>query len=76
MKSIAQQIRENALATAINEARMIEYRAQLGDVQDSEGLPITVSILVEKEHQKAFEKWLEDEEGNIFNHAEGGNVEY
>ena len=76
MKSIAQQIHEQALATAINEAKMIEYRAQVNAVQDSEGLPVTVSILVEKEHQKAFEKWLESEEGNTFGHAEGGNVEY
>lgn len=60
----------------IQEARQIEYRAQLDAVQDSEGLPVTVTILVEKEHQKAFEKWLESEEGNTFGHAEGGNVEY
>lgn len=60
----------------IFEARQIEYRAQLDAVQDSEGLPVTVTILVEKEHQKAFEKWLESEEGNTFGHAEGGNVEY
>lgn len=76
MKSIAQQIRESALATAINEAKLIEYRVQIDAVQDSEGLPVTVSILVEKEHQKAFEKWLEAEEGNTFGHAEGDNVEY
>lgn len=76
MKTIAQNIREAALSEAINEARMIEYRVQVDAVQDSDGLPVTVSILVEKEHQKAFEKWLEDEEGNTFGHAEGGNVEY
>lgn len=76
MKSIAQQIRESTLATAINEAKLIEYRVQIDAVQDSDTLPVTVSILVEKEHQKAFEKWLEAEEGNTFGHAEGGNVEY
>lgn len=60
----------------IKEAREIEYRVQIDGVQDSEGLPVTVSILVEKEYQKSFEKWLESEEGNTFGHAEGGNVEY
>lgn len=76
MKTIAQQIHEQALATAIHEAKMIEYRAQIDAVQDSDGLPVTVSILVEKEYQKEFEKWLNSEEGNTFGHAEGGNVEY
>lgn len=60
----------------INEARQIEYRVALNDVQDEEGLPISVDIIVDKEYQKQFEKWLEDEEGNIFSHAEGGRVEY
>lgn len=77
MKTLSQQIQEGrSFSALVNEARVIEYRASIDAVQDSEGLPVTVSILVEKEHQKAFEKWLEDEEGNIFNHAEGGNVEY
>ena len=61
---------------SINEARQIEYRVALNDVQDEEGLPISVDIIVDKEYQKRFEKWLEDEEDNIFAHAEGGNVEY
>ena len=61
---------------SINEARQINYRVALNDVQDEEGLPISVDIIVDKEYQKQFEKWLEDEEGNIFSHAEGGRVEY
>ena len=60
----------------VNEARQIDYRVALMDVQDEEGLPISVDILVDKEYQKQFEKWLENEEGNIFSHAEGGRVEY
>jgi hypothetical protein len=60
----------------VNEARQIDYRVALMDVQDEEGLPISVDILVDKEYQKQFEKWLEDEQDNIFSHAEGGRVEY
>ena len=60
----------------VNEARQINYRVALMDVQDEEGLPISVDIMVDKEYQKQFENWLENEEGNIFSHAEGGRVEY
>ena len=60
----------------VNEARQIDYRVALMDVQDEEGLPISVDILVDKEYQKQFEKWLEDEQDNIFSHAEGRRVEY
>lgn len=76
MKTIAQQIKEQATATNINEARMIEYRVAINDVEDSEGLPVTASIIIDREYQKVFEKWLEAEEGNTFAHAEGGNIEY
>ena len=82
MKSLEQQISESVKArqveygVSINEARQVEYRVSINDVYDNDGLPITVSINVEKEYQKQFEAWLEDEEGNTFAHAEGGNVEY
>ena len=61
---------------SVNEARQIEYRVALNDVMDEDDLPASVSILVDKADQKNFEKWLEKEEGNIFAHAGGGNVEY
>lgn len=63
-------------SASINEARQISYRVAFLDPKDSEGLPFGVEILVDKEHQKAFEQFLNKEEGNIFEHAEGGNVEY
>lgn len=72
MKSLKQQISESS----INEARQVEYRVAFLDPKDSEGMTFGVSILVDKEYQKAFEKYLEDEEGNTFEHAEGGNIEY
>lgn len=65
-----------SLSNFLTEARQIEYRVALSDVRDSEDLPITISILIDKEDQKNFEKWLEDQQDNLFPHAEGGNIEY
>lgn len=64
------------LKNFILEARQIQYRVVINNVLDDEGLPTTVTILVDKENQKAFEDWLENQEGNEFAHADGGNVEY
>lgn len=64
------------LKSVLNEARQIEYRVAVNNVHDSEDLPVTVTIMVDKEYQKSFEKWLEDQQDNEFAHAEGGNVEY
>lgn len=72
MKSLSNYIKESS----VNEAREIDYRVQLADVLDDEDLPVTITMVVEKEYQKQFEKWLENEEGNIFLHADGGRVEY
>lgn len=64
------------LKSVLNEARQIEYRVAVNNVHDSEDLPVTVTMMVDKEYQKSFEKWLEDQQDNEFSHAEGGNVEY
>ena len=64
------------LKSVLNEARQIEYRVAVNSVHDSEDLPVTVTIMVDKEYQKSFEKWLEDQQDNEFSHAEGGNIEY
>lgn len=72
MKSLSNYIKESS----VNEAREINYRVQLADVLDDEDVPVTITMVVEKEYQKQFEKWLENEEGNIFLHADGGRVEY
>lgn len=60
----------------LNEAKHEEYRVSFLDVADSDGIPMTVTILVDKQYSKMFEKFLEDQQDNIFSHAEGGNVEY
>lgn len=72
MKSLSNYIKESS----VNEAREIYYRVQLADVFDDEDVPVTITMVVEKEYQKQFEKWLENEESNIFLHADGGRVEY
>lgn len=53
----------------INEARQLQYRVSFNDTKDEEGLPYGVTILVDKEYQKDFERFLEKEEMNIFAHA-------
>ena len=45
----------------INEARQIEYRVSMIDVLDNEDLPIIVTMVVDKEYQRSFEDWLEDQ---------------
>jgi hypothetical protein len=65
-----------AIEQSINEARQIEYRVAVSSVSDDEGIPATITMLVDKEYQKEFEKWLRDMQDNEFSHAEGGNIEY
>lgn len=67
---------KNITERFINESREIEYRVAFLDTKDSEGLPFTVRILVEKENQRVFENWLENERDNSIIHATGGTVEY
>ena len=65
-----------SIKNMINEARQIEYRVSMIDVLDNEDLPITVAMVVDKEYQRSFEDWLEDQQDNLFSHAEGGGIEY
>lgn len=67
---------KNITERFVNESREIEYRVAFLDTKDSEGLPFTVRILVERENQRVFENWLENERDNSIIHAEGGTVEY
>lgn len=60
----------------VNESREIEYRVTFIDTKDSEGLPFTVRILVQKENQQEFENWLENERDNSIARASGGEIEY
>jgi hypothetical protein len=60
----------------INEARQIEYRVAIADCLDKNGLPMSVVISIDAANMKYFEEYLANEEGNLFLHAEGGNIEY
>jgi hypothetical protein len=64
------------LTHIINEASEISYRVSLADVLDKKGLPMDVTISIERSQQTNFEEWLEEQEGNLFLHAAGGTVEY
>lgn len=56
------------------ESKEVEYRvAFLANKED--GTPINATILIDQEDIKDFEKYLQDEQDNIFAHAEGGNIE-
>ena len=72
MKNLVEAMNE----AMVNEARQVEYRVALIGCVDRESLPISVTILVDKDDQKWFESYLEEEQDNLFSHAEGGNVEY
>lgn len=65
-----------SLKSAVNEARQIEYRVSLIDVQGADGTPTSVSILVNKADQRSVEDWLESQQDELFAHANGGNIEY
>lgn len=64
------------LKNFINESREIQYRVQLIDAVDEDGIGINCTISIDAKDQKEFEKYLNDEQDNMFVHAEGGNVEY
>ena len=59
----------------INEASQEEYRVSFLGTQDKEGVPFTVTILVDKQNVKAWEKYLEDQLGDTIFHADGNNIE-
>lgn len=65
-----------SLKGAVNEARQIEYRVSLVGVQGADGMPASVSILVNKADQRPIEDWLESQQDELFAHANGGNIEY
>lgn len=64
MKSLTESIKN------INEATDITYNVSMIDPH------ITVSINVNRMDQKAFEKWLEEQQDKLFWFAEGGKVNY
>jgi hypothetical protein len=72
MKNLKDSIQENI----VNEAQQIEYQVSFLTTKDEDGIPYTVRIFVDKKYQRNFENFLDNEQDNIFYHAEGGTVEY
>lgn len=72
MKPIKETIEE----AIVSEASQLEFRVAFNDFKDAEGLPVGVSILVDRENAGDFRKFLEKEEGGIFAHADGRGVQY
>lgn len=64
------------LIELFKEGAQQQYRVAFLDAKDSEGTPITVTVLVDKADVKEFEKFLLDKQDDIFYAAEGGNVCY
>ena len=72
MKPIKDSIEE----AMVNEASQVQFRVAFNDFKDADGLPVGVSILVDRENAEEFKKFLEKEEGNMFAHADGRGVQY
>lgn len=64
------------LKDRIFEERQIKYNISFVGCTDSEGIPVSCTILVDANNQKEIEKYFENEQDNIFVHVEGGNIEY
>jgi len=64
--------------TSVKESRNtnVQYDVCFIGTKDDEGIPYTVMLSVEKQWQDDFENFLNKSEGDIFEHACGGNVEY
>ena len=74
--SLKSYLTESLGKSYINEAQQIEYHVSFLTTKDEDGIPYTVKILVDKKYQRNFENFLDNEQDNIFYHAEGGTVEY
>lgn len=68
MKSLTQMINE---AGSKN-----EYRVEFIGSKSNDGTPITVTCVVDNGDIKGFERFLKDNQDDIFSHAEGGSIEY
>lgn len=53
----------------------VTYQVAFSNCKDNSGLPVSAQILIDQENVKEFEKYLADNEGEIFAHAEGGSIE-
>lgn len=87
MKTLTDKIQESLNEQVVNEARQVSYQVCIDEFalsskyldEDSDYFGAGVTIFVDKEIAKAFEKFLLDQEGNMFSHAcsnDNNNIEY
>lgn len=69
-------IKESIENTIVNEASQVPFRVAFNDFKDQEDLPVSVTIMVDRNDAEDFKKFLEKEEGGIFAHADGRGVLY
>jgi hypothetical protein len=55
----------------INEARQESYQVQFIGPVDIDGMPFSVTVTVDRENARAFQRWMEDEQDNIVANACG-----
>ena len=55
----------------INEARQESYQVQFIGPVDIDGMPFSVTVTVDRENARAFQRWMEDEQDNIVAQASG-----
>lgn len=55
----------------INEARQESYQVQFIGPVDIDGMPFSVTVTVDRENARAFQRWMEDEQDNIVANASG-----
>lgn len=55
----------------INEARQESYQVQFIGPVDIDGMPFSVTVTVDRENARAFQRWMEDEQYNIVAQASG-----
>lgn len=62
------------LASKINEAyKEVEFQVAFSGTEDEEGVPFTVTVLVDSKYKEAFKKYLEKEKDNSVYMAEDWN---
>ena len=66
MKTLQEHLNNN-----VNEARQESYQVQFIGPVDIDNMPFSVEVIVERENARAFQRWMEEEEGNIVAHACG-----
>lgn len=80
MKDIAEFIGgQKQVNEALETIKGRVYTVAVFGCEDEEGIPMTLKIVLEeptRHNVRAVENWIEAEEGNIFQHAYGGNIEY